>query len=131
MESPRVQYGLVYKKKDRILGIESKYNGEDRYACGEYTWTLNEWSDEPWLLEDLNKVLMAKWSSEEWYNSNYEEPVNPYHPTDLEVIKVVTITTPMESDTLEELEVVNEKLKEQGYAEIDVKKYVEGDDPIE
>jgi hypothetical protein len=130
VESPKIQYGLIYKKKDRMLGIEKAYNGDDRYACGEYTYKLSEWLDEePWLLDDLNKVLMAKWASEEWYNSSYEEPVNPYHPTDLEIIKVVTIVTTMESDVLEELEVVNENLKEQGYAPINVKKYVHGDDP--
>jgi hypothetical protein len=125
VESPRIQYGLLYKRKGRMLGIEKTCNGDDRYACGEHTYTLSEWMfDEPWLLDDVEKVLMAKWSSEEWYNSDFENPVNPYAPEDLVVMKIVTITTEMESNVKDELEVVNKNLKKQGYAEIDVKKYL-------
>lgn len=124
MESNEVKYGLLLKKKGRILGIEIIPNGDDRYACGEFTYQLDEWSsDTPWLVDSYEQALMAKWTSEEWYNSSYEEPVNPYHPLELDIIKVITIRVPAEGTIESELEVVNNKLKTQGYATIDIEDY--------
>jgi hypothetical protein len=125
METTKVQYGLKLKKKDRILGIERTYNGDDRYACGEYTYRLDEWcGDKPWLVDSYDDVVMAKWVSEEWYNSEYESPVNPYNPLDLEIIKVVTITVVKETDLEDEIDLVNEQLKVQGYSTIDKEDYL-------
>lgn len=124
IDEPRLQYGLKIVGKERLLGVEIKHNGEDRVACGEYTYQLDEWSEDTWLMEDYNSVVMAKWTSEEWYNSSYDEPVNPYHPLELEIVKIVTITTVKDSDIKDEIEEVNAKLKEQGYNEIDADDYV-------
>jgi hypothetical protein len=119
----KVQYGLILKKKDRILGIEKTHNGDDRQHGGEYTYRLDEWSEDKWFVNTYEEALMAKWVSEEWYNSSHEEPVNPYHPQELEVIKVATIIVNQEEDVEEELTIVNEKLKQLGYATLDVEKY--------
>jgi hypothetical protein len=123
MESTKVTYGLKLKDKDRLLGIKKTHN-EGKSNCGEYTFQLDEWEDEKWFVDDEFVVLMAKWTSEVWYNSSYEAPVNPYHPLELEVVKVVSIYVSKETNVIDELAMVNLELKEKGYAEIDEDDYL-------
>jgi hypothetical protein len=116
MESPKIQYGLMYQDKHLLSCRKTiEEDGLEWYRLDDV--------GEPWLLEDYEKVVMAKWASEDYYNSSYDEPVNPYHPLDLVVVKVVTIMTYTNNEPDDELELVNKKLKEQGYATINRKKY--------
>lgn len=123
LSDSKIYYGLKLKDKDRVLGIRKEPNVDKSYA-NEYSYYLDEWEEEKWMTEDYDMVVMAKWTSEDWYNSTYEEPVNPYHPLELEIIKTVTITVVKETDIADEIELVNQKLKKQGYATIDKKDYI-------
>lgn len=124
MEESKISYGLKLKGKDRVLGVRKEYN-EGKYFANGYSYYLDEWEDEKWTVEDYDKVVMAKWTSEDWYNSSYDEPVNPYHPLELEIIKIVTITVIKETDLEDEVEIVNQKLKSQGYSIIELKDYLD------
>lgn len=92
------KYGLVNKKNGNVVVLDSKYNGDDRYACGEYTYRLRE--KEPdlrdmscfknlWLLPSPQAVMTALHQSTEWFNA--DDPERPNHslkPEDFEVMEV-------------------------------------------
>lgn len=98
-----IEYGLRKKGKDELVTYDIPY---DR-AC-----YLNS-GHKPWLVEDFETACYAKWVSTEWYNSNYERPVNPLDTANLEIVKVVTTAVVKESELEDEVELVNEILKKE------------------
>jgi hypothetical protein len=117
MESPKIQYGLSYRD-EYVLGYRKHIEMDGK----EWFQLVGKDEGEPWLVDDIELAIMTKWSSENYINSSYDEPVNPYHSLDLQVIKIVTITTVADSDPYDEVNLVNEKLKAQGYATLDFDK---------
>lgn len=116
MESPKIQYGLSYR--DEYILCCRKMFEEDE----EREYYILDDVGEHWLVDDKDLAVMTKWASQDYINSSYDEPVNPYHSLDLQVIKVVTITTVADSDPYDEVNFVNEKLESQGYATLDIDK---------
>jgi hypothetical protein len=80
-------YGLRYKPKNIILGVEITSN-TGCHDCGDDTYTLSEHVDVPWIVEDELNAAYVKMFSTQWYNAGYKTPVNDYKPEDLEVVKI-------------------------------------------
>jgi len=88
-----IRYGLKHKKYG-ILGVEISYNDESSsdnkdFFCCAIRYELSVYYDAPWMVEEkeLVKDILSENYDIEWYNSSYEQPVNPYDRKDLEIVK--------------------------------------------
>jgi hypothetical protein len=92
------KYGLVNKKNGNVVVLDSKYNGDDRYACGEYTYRLREEKsdlkdmsclNDLWLLSSPQAVMAVLNESTEWFNADTpEKPNHSLKPDDFEILEV-------------------------------------------
>lgn len=118
--SMEIRYGLMHKDTGEWVQYYSLQN-EGIYAESQ-SYYLTEKSHEGidiWLVDSLEQAVYAKWVSTEWYNAQYETPVNPLHVSDLVVAKYITFSVPKEITIVEEERMVNEMLEKQGYAKLD------------
>lgn len=97
-----IEYGLKLKDEDGLVA----YHIPEERAC-----YLCRTGAKPWIVDDFETACYAKWVSTEWYNADYEHPVNPFDTAKLEVVKVVTTAVVKESELEDEVELVNEMLK--------------------
>jgi hypothetical protein len=121
----KIQYGLRYRKTGDMLHYYTVDN-DSHYAVNKshYLTHKEDEGEGLWLLDKFEDVIMTRWVSEEWYNSRYDSPVNPYSAYDTEIVKVVTMLVTKDANTEYEIEVVNSRLKEGGWATLD-EKYIE------
>lgn len=113
------KYGLRSKKTGDIIRYYKEENEDKQFCNKESFYLTDDWrGQEEWYADTLEDALYVKWTSEEWYSSTYETPVNPLRPEDLEVFKVVTITGSQEMSREDEIKIVNERLRKEGYSEI-------------
>jgi hypothetical protein len=88
-------YGLRDKKTKELVGVSTSSNAGG-YCCGEFTYTLCKHADIPWIVEDKLTATYVKYNSTNWYNADYETPVNELDPDTLEVVKIETKATSTE-----------------------------------
>lgn len=73
MLTQEVLYGLLNPETGRLAQVRAEYNGANRYACGEYSYYLNDYGQEDWLLQDKEQFEKALKTTTEWYNADRKE----------------------------------------------------------
>lgn len=90
-----VKYGFMLPNGD-LAKLDCEYNGQERYACGEYRYWLSEFGNNDFLVDtvdDLEKVLL---NNTPWYNTSSTQPGwGTFKATDLTPCKVIITKTPI------------------------------------
>ncbi len=81
------KYGLLHIKSKRLLGIHTSSNAGSDF-CGEFTHTLDDYSDNEWLVKHKETAEYVRNYSTHWYNTEHSHPENLFVPKELEVVKV-------------------------------------------
>lgn len=86
-----MQYGIWDSKARQLLSM-TKTSNKSGYACGEYTYTLVEGGDNPYLVSDPIDAISTLYQSMPWYNSNEDRPTHSMEldPTRYRVVSVDT-----------------------------------------
>jgi len=82
-----IKYGLRLKNTGELLGVSASSN-EGSDCCVDTAYTLSTGCDNQWLVEDKLQAAYVRMFSTEWYNADYDTPINPYKPEEVEVVKV-------------------------------------------
>lgn len=69
-------YALWHVKEGILLSIFALPNTGD--CCGDNSYELSMYDGNIWAVNDFDIAEKASKSSEPWYNSSYESPINPY-----------------------------------------------------
>ena len=85
------KYGLRHKKSNIILGVSLQSNDGQSF-CVSTTTTLNDYSEDMWLVDTPINAEYVRQFSTEWYNACHETPSHSFKPEELEIIKI-EITT--------------------------------------
>jgi hypothetical protein len=114
------KYALYNSNTDELVRYYTEDNSDNNHSVNEshYLDDTHYRGKEIWLVDDYETALMAKWTSEEWYNAKYETPVNPFHPKDLSVVTYMEIMYGTGGGVEEEVKKVNQILNKQGYGEL-------------
>jgi hypothetical protein len=90
-------YGLRDKKSGKLVGfrVESNEGGE---FCNPESCTLEFNEDNIWIAKTKLEASYARLISTEWFNSDYESPINEIDPETLEVVKIVIASKVVEPD---------------------------------
>lgn len=88
-------YGLLHKKSKELLGVYGKHTDAD---CSVGTiYTLSCSIDKPWIVGDLLTASYVRKFSTNWYNADYETPINPYKPEELSVVQIEMFANEVET----------------------------------
>jgi hypothetical protein len=79
-------YGLRHKKTNELLGVSTQHTDAD--CSVDEIHTLCTYSDVPWIVEDKLNASHVRMFSEYWWGADYETPINPFKPDELEVVKI-------------------------------------------
>jgi hypothetical protein len=104
----KTTYVIVEKEFGRPLRLRSEHNGKDRYACGEYSYSLVDREDLP-LFECASPEAAQEiiFFPPEWYNSTAKSPtLGCYEQEDLAIYEMRVSLTLV--DTREPL-IIDEK----------------------
>lgn len=92
------KYGLINKNNGNVIVLERDYNGDDRYASCEYSYSLREEKydlkdmkslNNLWLLSSPKAVMTALNESTDWFNADSPERPNHYlNPENYEILEV-------------------------------------------
>lgn len=69
-------YALWHVKEGILLSVVETPNTGD--FCVDTSYTLSMYDGNIWSVNDFDIAEKASKSSTPWYNSSYEEPINPY-----------------------------------------------------
>lgn len=95
-----VRYGLRLRSTGELLRIELSYNGEDSYACGEYSTVLTTDPDcQVFTVASSEALLPVLAQNTPWFNSDLTRPSwGSYKREDLEPVEIATavVISPVE-----------------------------------
>ena len=91
MENKIIKYGLLLKKKNKILGFYQTSN-EGSQFCNDNTTYLSEHEDNIWSVDDPVIAEYVRNFSTEWYNADFETPKHDFKSNKLQVVKIEVIT---------------------------------------
>lgn len=96
-----VRYGLRLPNGS-LARIDSSHNGEDRFACGEYSYRLTDSECDPeFLVNSPNDLIETLTVNTRWYNTQSDRPGwGRFSRKDLTPVKVTTtvVSKPLELD---------------------------------
>jgi hypothetical protein len=69
-------YALWHEKEGILLSVFAEPNTGD--CCNDNSYELSMYDDNIWAVYDFDIAEKASKTSEPWYNSSYEKPINPY-----------------------------------------------------
>jgi hypothetical protein len=87
-----VEYALKIKETGELARIHSQYNGDDRYACGEYsTWLTDSLQDPVFKVNSLESLQMVLVKNTPWYNTDADKPAwGALKPEELVPVKITS-----------------------------------------
>ena len=79
-------FAVKYKKTGKVLGFSTSANQGE--FCVDVTYEFWEYSDNIWVVADRRVAERAASSTSEWYNADFDTPMNAY-VGECEVVEVV------------------------------------------
>lgn len=96
---PTKGYGLRHLKTGKLMSVSTRSNsGGD--CCCETQYMLDDYSDSPWIVDNIVTAAYVRENSTEWYNAGYETPTNDYNAEDLEVVEIELVVKNVEQPKL-------------------------------
>lgn len=78
----------VPKNANRYVGVECSGNDDSDGFCGSYSANLCAYADNKWSTTSKEKAEEVCNNNINWYNSDIEQPQNPYVGK-LEVVEII------------------------------------------
>lgn len=91
MTSTIVKYGLMHIAKNKILGYEAEVLDAEFTVGIAHSLSTDE--DNEWLVDNAEHAEYVRQNSTEYYNADYDTPVNEYKPEELKVVMVLKVVT--------------------------------------
>jgi hypothetical protein len=79
------RFGLEFE--GRLLSFYTESNEGADFCCS-VAFTLDDSSDNVWLVEDRETAERAAVANTEWFNASYNTPMNPFAREALRVVEV-------------------------------------------